>query len=180
MRRLRSEGFRRPQYSRSQNASTCARGKTGILRSGARLGIVQSNIQEVRCKNRGLRSISSPLLIRAGGSVAQSPSMTDSRPKEDDNVTQEVPSNSSRTTKKTHLVLFVNGLNGNDDNWSVVIANLRKHAAVNDIAILASTANVRLQASTKELTFLFQHAQFVLCRLSLLCLCCLLGNSPPF
>ncbi len=88
-----------------------------------------------------------PSSRRAGVRVPASPRLADPMPAEGNNVTHEVPSTSSRTTEKTHLVLFVNGLNGNDDNWSVVIANLRKHAAVKDIAILASTANMRLQVN---------------------------------
>jgi len=65
---------------------------------------------------------------------------------EEESVTKEVESTSQSTTK-AHLVVFVNGLNGNDDNWSVVIANLRKHAAIREVAILASTSNMRLKVS---------------------------------
>ncbi|BDA45665.1 probable lipid droplet phospholipase 1 at N-terminal half [Coccomyxa sp. Obi] len=64
--------------------------------------------------------------------------------REGEHITEEVESRSPRIVK-THLALFVNGLNGNDNNWSVVIANLRKHAAIDNVAILASTANMSLK-----------------------------------
>ena len=72
--------------------------------------------------------------------------------REGEHVTEEVASTSSRVVK-SHLALFVNGLNGNDNNWSVVLANLRKHASINNVAILASTANMSLQVIIITLTF---------------------------
>lgn len=75
---------------------------------------------------------------------AASPSTAAPMSGEEESITKEVESTSQLITK-THLVVFVNGLNGNDDNWSVVIANLRKHAAIREVAILASTSNMRLK-----------------------------------
>jgi hypothetical protein len=58
-------------------------------------------------------------------------------------MTTEIASTSGHTND-THLVVLVNGLNGNDTNWNVVVRNLRAKAK-EGIAILASRSNMSLK-----------------------------------
>jgi hypothetical protein len=65
---------------------------------------------------------------------------------------------------ETHLILFINGLNGHEANWEVVIENLRKTGSTDGMALLASTSNMRLKVGLpvcRSLTVLpccFPHA----------------------
>lgn len=63
--------------------------------------------------------------------------------KEEENITQEVGS-TAEPSKDTHLIVFVNGLNGNDTNWNVVVRNLRNKSK-EGILMLASRSNMRLK-----------------------------------
>lgn len=63
---------------------------------------------------------------------------------ESDGVTAEL-SKAPEPNSETHLVLFVNGLNGHEQNWDVVIENLQKTGSTDSMAILASTANMRMK-----------------------------------
>ena len=66
---------------------------------------------------------------------------------ESEDVTAEL-SMAPEPNAETHLVLFVNGLNGHEQNWDVVIENLQKTGATDSMAILASTANMRMKVRT--------------------------------
>ena len=63
---------------------------------------------------------------------------------ETEGVTAEL-SNTPVPNTETHLVLFVNGLNGHEQNWDVVIENLQKTGSTDSMAILASTSNMRMK-----------------------------------
>ena len=58
-------------------------------------------------------------------------------------VKEELPHEDGRP--ETHLMLFINGLNGNAGNWDVLIDKLSHYASANEIAILVSTANMSLK-----------------------------------
>ena len=58
-------------------------------------------------------------------------------------VKEELPHEDGRP--ETHLMLFINGLNGNAGNWDVLIDKLTHYASANEIAILVSTANMSLK-----------------------------------
>ena len=61
-------------------------------------------------------------------------------------VKEELPHENGRP--ETHLMLFINGLNGNAGNWDVLIDKLSHYASANEIAILVSTANMSLKVSS--------------------------------
>ena len=61
-------------------------------------------------------------------------------------VKEELPHEDGRP--ETHLMLFINGLNGNAGNWDVLIDKLSHYASANEIAILVSTANMSLKVSS--------------------------------
>lgn len=143
MRYLTQEGCRDVNQSQIQGSG----GHLCTRRSRRRL--VKSPLQATTTKSYSYRicihrsQTPCGLSQRSAKYLAASPRIgTMSR--EGEHVTEEVASTSSRVVK-IHLALFVNGLNGNNNNWSVVIANLRKHAAIDNVAILASTANMSLQ-----------------------------------
>ena len=58
-------------------------------------------------------------------------------------VKEELPHEDGRP--ETHLMFFINGLNGNAGNWDVLIDKLSQYASANEIAILVSTANMSLK-----------------------------------
>ena len=58
-------------------------------------------------------------------------------------VEEELPHKDGKP--ETHLMLFINGLNGNAGNWDVLIDKLSHYASANEIAILVSTANMSLK-----------------------------------
>ena len=62
-------------------------------------------------------------------------------------VKEELPNDNDRP--ETHLMLFINGLNGNAGNWDVLIDKLSHFASSNEIAILCSTANMSLKVLLK-------------------------------
>ena len=61
-------------------------------------------------------------------------------------VKEELPHEDGRP--ETHLMLFINGLNGNAGNWDVLIDKLSHYASANELAILVSTANMSLKVSS--------------------------------
>ena len=60
-------------------------------------------------------------------------------------VKEELPNDHDKP--ETHLMLFINGLNGNAGNWDVLIDQLGQYASANEIAILVSTANMSMKVS---------------------------------
>lgn len=62
-------------------------------------------------------------------------------------VKEELPNDND--SPETHLMLFINGLNGNAGNWDVLIDKLSQFASSNEIAILCSTANMSLKVFLK-------------------------------
>ena len=50
-----------------------------------------------------------------------------------------------RQEDKTHLVVMMNGIVGSAENWAVVQENFNQHAGTCKLALLASTANSKLQ-----------------------------------
>ena len=74
-----------------------------------------------------------------GHLTALTPEMTDGS----NVVKEELPHEDGRP--ETHLMLFINGLNGNAGNWDVLIDKLSHYASANEIAILVSTANMSLK-----------------------------------
>ena len=64
-------------------------------------------------------------------------------------VKEELPHDDGRP--ETHLMLFINGLNGNAGNWDVLIDKLTHYASANEIAILVSTANMSLKVPSSAM-----------------------------
>ncbi len=62
-------------------------------------------------------------------------------------VKEELPNDHDRP--ETHLMLFINGLNGNAGNWDVVIDQLSQYASANEVAILVSTANMSVKVNPR-------------------------------
>jgi hypothetical protein len=60
-------------------------------------------------------------------------------------VKEELPNQHFRP--ETHLMLFINGLNGHAGNWDVVIEKLSYYASSNEIAMLVSTANMSIKVT---------------------------------
>ncbi|CAL5220186.1 g2158 [Coccomyxa viridis] len=58
-------------------------------------------------------------------------------------VKEELPNDHDKP--ETHLMLFINGLNGNAGNWDVLIDQLGQYASANEVAILVSTANMSMK-----------------------------------
>ena len=64
-------------------------------------------------------------------------------------VKEELPNDHDRP--ETHLMLFINGLNGNAGNWDVLIDQLGQYASANEVAILVSTANMSMKVRSPGL-----------------------------
>ena len=79
-------------------------------------------------------------------------------------VKEELPNDHDKP--ETHLMLFINGLNGNAGNWDVLIDQLGQYASANEIAILVSTANMSMKVSSPGLgcTAMCQNAGVFGCR----------------
>lgn len=130
---------------------------TSLLRPGPDTELAFNTLEGRRSKARPVKRRASGWCLCAapqtvGSPRALAPMSTADGPTADaaggsNLVKEELPNDHDRP--ETHLMLFINGLNGNAGNWDVVIDQLSQYASANEVAILVSTANMSVKVNPR-------------------------------